>query len=135
MNPSLINKHKKTSIYDSEDFQNLLTMIGSIDSLVVLPNIWTEVDNLLNNFKGNQKELYLERTIQTIKSTTEVYLQSSLVATSYAFYDLGLTDTLLLEHAKNCDLLITSDSALSDYAKSQGIKVFDMKQMANYKLK
>lgn len=135
MNPSLINKHKKTSIYDGEDFQNLLTVIGSIDSLVVLPNIWTEVDNLLNNFKGNQKELYVKMTIQTIKSTTEVYLQSSLVETSYAFYDLGLTDTLILEHAKNCDLLITSDSALSDYAKSQGIKVFDMKQMANYKLK
>ncbi|MGJ3234967.1 hypothetical protein [Marivirga sp.] len=135
MSPSLINKHKKTSIYSSEDYENLLGVIGSIESLVVLPNIWTEVDNLLNKFNGNQKEIYVEKIIQTIKNTTEQYLQSNLIEENYAFYDLGLTDTLILEHAKNCELLITSDSTLSDYARSQGVEVFDLKEMANYRLK
>ncbi|MGM0581733.1 MAG: hypothetical protein ACQETL_13690 [Bacteroidota bacterium] len=135
MNPSLINKHKKTSIYSSEDYENLLGVIGSIESLVVLPNIWTEVDNLLNKFNRNQKELYVEKIIQTIKNTTEQYLQSNLIEENHAFYDLGLTDTLILEHAKNCELIITSDSTLSDYARSQGVEVFDLKELANYKLK
>jgi len=135
MNPSLINKHKKTSIYSEEDFEYLIEVIGNINSLVVLPNIWTEVDNLLNNFNGNHKDLYVEIIIQTIKNTTEKYLESSLIEVNYAFYDLGLTDTLILEHAKNCELLITSDSTLSDYARSQGVKVFDLKELINYKLK
>lgn len=135
MNPSLINKHKKTSIYSEEDFEYLIEVIGNIDSLVVLPNILTEVDNLLNKFKGNYKDLYVEKIIQTIKNTTEQYLESSLIEENYAFYDLGLTDTLILEHAKNCELLITSDSTLSDYARSQGVEVFDLKELINNKLK
>lgn len=103
---------------------------------MVLPNIWTEVDNLLNkHYNKKYKELYVKKIIETIKCTTEKYLASSLIENNSAFYDLGLTDTLILEHAKFCKLLITSDSKLSDYAFSKGIKVFDMKKMANEKLK
>lgn len=131
MNPALINKHKKTSIYDDEDFQNLLIMIEELENIVVLPNVWTEVDNLLNGFSGDYKNVYIETLIQTIKKTTEKYLESSQVEYSYALYDLGLTDTLILRHAKECNLLITSDSALSDFARSEGIEVYDMKEMAN----
>lgn len=131
MDPALINKHKKTSIYDDEDFQNLLIMIEQLENVVVLPNVWTEVDNLLNGFNRDYKHLYIETLIRAIKKTTEKYLESSQVEDSYAFYDLGLTDTLILRHAKECKLLITSDSALSDFARSEGIDVYDMKEMAN----
>ena len=136
MDPSLIRKNKRTSIYDEKDYFNLLNVIGELESLVVLPNIWTEVDNLLNNHynKGN-KPLYVNTIIQTIKCTTEKYLKSSLIEDNSSFYELGLTDTLILKHAKNCRLLITSDSKLSDYAISKGIKVFDMKKIANENLR
>jgi hypothetical protein len=135
MRPSLIGTHEKTSIYDEEDFTNLLTVIEKFETLVVLPNIWTEVDNLLNRFNRGDKELYVKKIIQTIKDTSEKYLASSTVDGKFEFYDLGLTDTLILEHGKNCDLLITSDSTLSDYARAYGIKVFDMKQRVTEKLK
>ncbi len=135
MNPSLINSHSKTSIYDDEDFQNLMSTIKSIESIVVLPNIWTEVDNLLNKFSGSNKDLYIDKIINTIKSTSEKYLESILVEKKPSFYDLGLADTLILEYAKECDMLITSDSALSDYARAYGINVYDMKELKNEKLK
>lgn len=135
MNPTLINKHSKTSIYEEEDFHNLVSTIKSIESIVVLPNIWTEVDNLLNKFTGSQKELYVQRIIETIKKTSEKYFESKIVENSHSFYDLGLTDTLILECAKNCEMLITSDSALSDYARAYGINVYDMKELKNIRLK
>ena len=135
MKPSLVGTHEKTSIYDEQDFYNLLTAIGNIESLVVLPNIWTEVDNLLKRFNKGHKELYVEKIIQTIKGTSEEYLESSKVEGKFEFYNLGLTDTLILDHGKNCELLITSDSTLSDYAHSFGIKVFDMKKNVTEKLK
>ena len=135
MNPSLINSHSKTSIYEEEDFHNLLFAIERIESLVVLPNIWTEVDNLLNRFSGSNKALYVEKIINTMKVTSEKYLESHIVENNYAFYDLGLTDTLILECAKNCEMLITSDSALSDYARADGIKVYDMKELKNERFK
>ena len=52
----------------------------------------------------------------TINSTTEKFLESKNAVKSISFYDLGLTDSLLLEYSKDCELLITSDSNLSDYA-------------------
>lgn len=135
MNPSMINSHSKTSIYGEEDFYNLLGAIKNIESVVVLPNIWTEVDNLLNKFTGERKNLYVKKLISTIKATSEEYLESRIIENRYEFYDLGLADTLILEHAKNCEMLITSDSALSDYARAYGIKVYDMKELKNASLK
>ncbi len=135
INPSLINKHSKTSIYNEEDYHTLVEVIKDIKSLIVLPNIWTEVDNLLNKFTGGYKDLYVQKIIQTIKETSEEYIESQSVENNYAFYDLGLTDTLILEYAKNCEMLITSDSQLSDYARANGVTVFDLKELKNESIK
>lgn len=135
INPSLINKHSRTSIYDEQDFYILIDVIKDIKSLVVLPNIWTEVDNLLNKFTGNYKSQYIQKITKTIKETSEKYIESQTIENNYAFYDLGLTDTLILEFAKDCELLITSDSQLSDYAIANGVIVFDLKKYKNERLK
>ena len=130
----LINKHKRTSIYEEQDFYDLLSIIGS-DKVVVLPNIWTEVDNLLNNFGGNHKYQYIVKIIEMMKSTSEKFIDSLIGAESDSFIDLGLTDSLILKYAKECKLLVTSDSRLSDYAVANGIKVYDLVKNRNERLK
>ena len=49
--------------------------------------------------------------------------------------DLGITDTLLLQVAKQCQLLITNDSRLSDYAIANGVLVYDMVKERNNRFK
>src|SRR5699024_7512380 len=122
MDPNLIQKHKRTSIYEKEDFDTLIDLIGDIEELVVLPNVWTEVDNLLNNFSGNYRNKYIEHITSTIKQTTERFVKSKIATESMGFYELGLTDSLILEYSKECELLITSDSSLSDFAVANGIE-------------
>lgn len=134
IDPKLIGHHKRTSIYDEEDFINLVAVIQDLENLIVLPNVWTEVDNLLNDFRGGLKETYISTIISTIKKATEKFLKSVTVVDMYEFYDLGLTDTLLLEYAKKCDFLITSDSSLSDYAVANGVKVYDLVKARNERL-
>lgn len=131
IDPNLINKHKRTSIYDVEDFYKLLRVIEAIENLVVLPNVWTEVDNLLNSFKGSRKLKYVDVLISTIKATSERYIPSNTLKKESAMFDLGITDSLLLELAGEASLLITSDSRLSDYATSKGILVYDLKKIKN----
>ena len=133
IDPKLIKNHRRTSIYTIEDYNKLLLVIGDIGRLVVLPNIWTEVDNLLNNFIGYKYE-YVVKISEIIKNTSEKYFESELATNCEAFFDLGLTDTLILECAKKCKLLITSDSKLSDYAIANGILVYDMVKERNEKL-
>jgi hypothetical protein len=134
VDPKLINNHKRTSIYEDQDYYDLIAFIGDIQSLVVLPNVWTEVDNLLNNFTKKRKVDYISNITEVIKLSSEKYLESIVAAGSNSFYDLGLTDSLLLEYGKNCDWLITSDSSLSDYALAHGINVFDIVKNRNNKL-
>ena len=134
IDPKLINKHKRTSIYEEQDFNDLVAFIGDIKELVVLPNVWTEVDNLLNNFSGNYKVKYIEQITETIKLTTEKFIESKTATKSVGFYDLGLTDSIMLEYSKECELLITSDSSLSDYAIANGITVFDLVKNRNERM-
>ncbi len=134
IDPRLFKTHKRTSIYEKQDFEELLMVIGNIENLVVLPNIWTEVDNLLNTFAGNYKYQYLEKLTQTMQLTTEKYLPSIQATRNLHFYDLGLTDSLLLDYAKECKLLITSDSNLSLYAVAYGIPVYDVVKRRNDRL-
>lgn len=134
MDTNLISKHKRTSIYEEQDFVDLISIIGQLDRLIVLPNVWTETDNLLNKFAGEQKYLYITKTIEAMKSTTEKFIESINGVENHSFYDLGLTDSLLLQYAMECDLLITSDSALSDYANAYNIKVYDIVKNRNERL-
>ncbi len=131
MNPSLINTHKRTSIYEKQDYDDLVFLIGKFENLVVLPNVWTEVDNLLNNFKGDYRYLYIEKLTETVKLVSEQYIPTLGATDDPAFVDLGVTDTLLLQAAKECQLLITADSALSDYAIANNILVHDMVKNRN----
>ncbi len=128
---NLISKHKRTSIYTKDDFYKLLNSIGDFKNLLVLPNIWTEVDNLLNNFQGNQKRDYIFKIREIISNSTEKYLETKFGLESQYFERLGLTDSLILELSKDCKFIITSDSKLSDYASANGILVYDMIQRRN----
>lgn len=127
----LIANHKRTSIFTKQDYHNLLYLITDIKEILVLPNIWTEVDNLLNRFSGNYKWPYITEIRKIISQTTENYLSSKTGVDSMYFENIGLTDSLILELAKDCELLITSDSVLSDFASANGIMVYDMVQMRN----
>lgn len=135
MNPNLVSKHRRTSIYDKEDYFNLLRVIKSYKNLLVIPNIWTEVDNLLNNFSGNYRYEYVKVISELIKETSEKYLESKIIVSKDYFSSIGLTDSLILELGKNCEFIITSDSKLSDYARANNILVYDMIEEKNKKLK
>jgi len=131
IDPKLINTHSRTSIYSEEDFHSLLSIIPDFSQLVVLPNIWTELDNLLNKYSGRRKFEYIQSLIHLTQNSTEKYLASKDIVQKDTFFDLGLTDSAILELAKDCSLLITSDSQLSDYAKAMGVLVYDMVEVRN----
>lgn len=131
INQDLIAKHKTTSIYTKKDFEDLLIVIKDLNNLVVLPNIWTEVDNLLNRLSGNYKWPYIEKLKALVSQASEQYLESELGINSDYFISVGLTDSLILELGKKCDLLITADSSLSDIAIANGMKVYDVVRKRN----
>ena len=131
---SLISSHRRTSIYEIVDFENLAYLIGDLDRIVTTPNVLTEVDNLLNNFQKGHRWTYFQVLKELISNSTEQFIQSKLCLNLDAFFELGLTDTGVLEICKNCDFLITGDSRLSDYASAYGIRVVDLVKIRNQRI-
>ncbi|MBA4301049.1 hypothetical protein SAMN03080617_01322 [Algoriphagus alkaliphilus] len=131
---SLIKSHKRTSIYESTDFENLELLIGNLEEVVTTPNVLTEVDNLLNNFQKGHRWAYYQILRELITKSSEKFLESRRIIDSSSFFELGLTDSGVLELCKECDFLITGDSKLSDYASAFGIKVVDLVKIRNERL-
>lgn len=131
---SLISSHKRTSIFESVDFENLAFLIGDLQKVVTTPNVLTEVDNLLNNFQRGHRWAYYQVLRELIAKFTEKFLASKRIIDSNPFFELRLTDSGVLEICKECDFLVTGDSRLSDYAKAVGIKVVDLVKIRNERL-
>lgn len=130
-----LGTHKTASLFDERDFEELLDFIGDLNNLLVIPNVWTEVDNLLNNFSGEEKHPYIVNLVNSIMETTEKYIKTSQVSLINEFFDIGITDALLLSLSKENEALITSDSKLSDYATAYGVLVYDMKKIKNERIR
>lgn len=131
---SLISSHKRTSIYEPIDFDNLKVLIGDLEKVVTTPNVLTEVDNLLNNFRKGHRWMYYQIIREIIGKSSEKFIETKTIIELNPFFELGLTDSGVLEICKECDFLITGDSRLSDYASAFGIKVVDLVKIRNVRL-
>ena len=133
--PHKIAQHKRTSIYTIKYYNLLIEQFyatGNETLLLICPNITTEVDNLLNNtFQGYDKEKYVYLSKEIYKKSVEVYIKTIEAVEQNTYYDLGITDSVILLMAKNCDLLISGDSKLCDYARSMDIPLLDFKGIIN----
>jgi hypothetical protein len=127
IDPKIISKDKRLSLFDESDFERLLARVGSFSNILILPNIWTEVDNLMNRTVGSTKYQYIELCKKLISEIKETYLESSIGFNQDLIQNLGLTDTLLLDWIKkNGYTLISIDSKLCDIAKAYDLQVIDL---------
>ena len=130
INPRKIPDFKRTSDYNKKHFEYLSSLIKSYECIVTCPNITTEVDNLMNKVRKDFRYRYLEIIKEIYKKSKEVYISSKCVSDNRQYNKLGLTDMAILLMAKECDLLISSDSALCKEFFSMGLerkKLFDFK--------
>lgn len=132
IDPLKIPKNKRTSVYKTEHYEFLLDILSKFDTILFCPNIATEVDNLLNeNLIGEDKYKYLILTKDIFSKSVEKYLETKDIIRDWHYDSIGITDTAILNMAKNCDLLISGDSQLCDFAKAEGVEVFNFKEYIN----
>lgn len=135
INRNYIGKHKRISVYAEQEYRLIVGHIKNAKRLVSLPNIWTEVDNLCNGLKGENKRKYSNILHNVVTDSHEKYVESKIITNKSEFLVIGLTDTAILDVASTCDLLITGDSQLANYAESQNIRTLDLKKIANDRLR
>ncbi|MEZ4723764.1 MAG: hypothetical protein R2863_03810 [Candidatus Kapaibacterium sp.] len=119
--------HPRTSDFDIVDFKMLLNKIGNPKNLIVISNVWTEVDNLLNeSFQKNDLRYY--KTLKyLINLSTEPYIKIADIIQERTFEKIGVTDSLLLNAAIKAKVLVTFDDDLERIANHLGIEVYNLR--------
>ncbi|MCI0629973.1 MAG: hypothetical protein L0Y44_04890 [Phycisphaerales bacterium] len=110
-----ITRFKRTAQYSRADFDRLVRFLNRFKKIVTTPNVLTEVNGFLSQFKLRSRQLayaVFGRIIDEVLD--ERYLPSGTVAKDSAFSWLGLTDTGIGLIAAQRVLVLTEDAELRD---------------------
>jgi hypothetical protein len=106
---NVVPKYKRTRAYSVEDFRLLLEIIASYAEIAVVPNALSEVSNLLSFEPDQLSRKILSSFSRFISGAREFYVTSVDAAGRNEFRWLGLSDSAILEIAKQEMDLLTAD--------------------------
>lgn len=118
----LVCRHKRTRAYSVQDFKLLVSIVASYPEIVTLPNVLSEVSNLLSFEADSNSRRILATFIKFIEIAQERYIASGVGATRSEFSRLGLSDSVILEAAKDDVQILTADLALHLAALKAGYR-------------
>jgi hypothetical protein len=116
-----IEAHKRIS-YTVKDFETLVAIISKYDEIVVIPNALSEAANLLEYINEPARSQIFVRFRDFIENTREIYIGSTLAAARTEFVRLGVTDSALLELARENVFILSADGPLYRAALAAGYK-------------
>jgi hypothetical protein len=117
-----IQTFKRTKMFTESDFDLLQGIVRQFDMLVTTPNILTEVSNLLGQLSDNLHARYYANFARSLQERVdEYYIPSRQLALLEHFPRLGLTDTGIIEQARNGHLVLTVDLPLYNHLCELGV--------------
>lgn len=122
--------HKRLTAYSIADFEILVDIISRFSEIVVVAHTLAETGNLIRHIRNPFKAAILEKMRVFINTITEIPVSSARGANRAEFFELGLTDAILLEMiAAEGKLpiltLLTHDRDLAIAAEMQGCLVIN----------
>ncbi len=108
----LITRHKRTKIFEQDDYDLLVKILSSYDVIVVTPHVLAETSNLVSQIGEPALEAVRLTFSKLIQDQKEVYYSSRDSVKHPAFVRLGLTDASILQLAKSAIPLLTTDVGL-----------------------
>jgi hypothetical protein len=109
-------------MFTESDFDLLQTILNQFDLLVTTPNILTEVSNLLGQLPDNLRGQYYASFAGGLDALlNEHYIPSNRLVLQSRFPKLGLTDTGIIEQARDRHLVLTTDLPLYNHLCDLGV--------------
>jgi hypothetical protein len=113
-------------MFTESDFELLQRVLSQFDLLVTTPNILTEVSNLLGQLPDNLRGQYYASFAAALDALVdEHYIPSKRLVLQSRFPRLGLTDTGIIEQARDRHLVLTCDLPLYNHLCDQGVDVIN----------
>lgn len=107
-----IGRHRRLTVFTSDDYEILINLIHRVERVFVTPNTLTETSNLLGFHREPERSRFFEQLRLIIEETEEVIVASVDASRNDSFTRLGLTDATLLEVATQETPVVTVDLGL-----------------------
>lgn len=112
VDPNLLGVAKRVKEYRPKDFDTLYIFLSFYEEVVLLPNIVSEVSNLLDQIKGEKRQSCMEILAALISTRAEKYIPSDFAAKQPEYTMLGITDAAILCALEKDTHLLTADREL-----------------------
>jgi rRNA-processing protein FCF1 len=122
-------KRTKSRGFTTDDFDLLVSVLGSFTAVVTTPNILTEVNSLSNQLRRDEKRNYYSSFADGVGRLEEEHTPSVGICGLEHFKTFGLTDSGIINLAKGRFLVLTVDSALAAYLQNVGIDVINFNHL------
>jgi len=116
----LLGEFKRVENFDPEDFDLLQRIVAFVGTVVVTPNVMTEVANLASQMGEPRRESLFNRWASQIATYVEHYLSSAELSSRPGFARFFLTDVGLVELASRGQLILTDDTRLAGLISAHG---------------
>ena len=124
-----IEKHKRLKAFMIADYKLLLSTIKTGAQIVVTPNALSEASNLLRQIAEPAKGQIGVVFKRLVKNTKEIYVASAPATEREEFLRLGLSDSALLEVAKDEVVILSTDLDLCVAAEMAGYDVVNFNHL------
>lgn len=132
--PEWIGSRKPVSNFAQDEYVGMTSLLKRCNQVLTLPNILTEVSNLIGVGKRNTATDALCATFRKyLETTEELYVESEPLSHHPSFRQFGLTDTAILTVVKQGVHVVTADFALFGKLETLGCKVTNLRHFVNLK--
>jgi hypothetical protein len=118
--------------FNENDFNLLAKVITQFEKIVTTPNILTEVSNLSNQLRSDEKRSYYGDFARQTRLLYEHYTASKEISVLRHFADFGLTDSGIIKLAKGNFLVLTDDFKLAGYLQNEGIDAINFNHVRSW---
>lgn len=116
----------RVSMFVPGEFFVLKYIIDSVKSIKISTNIWTEICNFADKRpKNNKIEDYYDTLVKMIKNYKEEYFSCFDICNKGYLKDFDLTDSTIIELAKDGCLVVTADRDLAEFLSSKELDVIN----------
>ncbi len=131
--PKIIHKCKRVKQFEEKDYYILIELLTSFKKIITLPNVLTEVSNLLRiSLEGKWKEEVFSKFKERIGLLPENFCPSITGANCKHFLKIGLTDSVIVEIARRDLLVLTEDILLIKILQDNNIDAVNFNHIRSY---
>lgn len=125
MDRSAITRFKRTQQFTVADFDALVDIVSRASQIVTTPHILTEVNNLANSLRDEQRKEF-SATFRNVILKLEERWQTAISLSQHELFSFGISDVAAFSESSNA-IFLTEDGRFAAQVNARGGLAFSLR--------